>query len=142
MKRCPFTLLVGGVLMLGACENDKAIRATQHDRRQFQVVMEGKLRQIDRGIDQVSGAAAGADSAYVADVESLKRSQRVLRGRLSAIDAASDENWPALKDSLEFYYHHIQTEFGELVMREARAATAHVDSSSTRSGTSQASQTN
>ena len=142
MKRCPFALLVGGVLMLGACEKDEANRATQHDRRQFQVVMEGKLRQIDRGIEQVSGAAAGADSAYVADVESLRRSQRELRGRLSAMDAASDQNWPALKDSLEFHYHHIQAEFGELVvMREARAATAHVDSSSTKS-TTQASQTN
>lgn len=142
MKRCAFALLVGGVLMLGACENDEATRVRQHDRRQFQVVMESKLRQIDRGIEQVSGAAAGADSAYVADVESLKRSQRELRGRLSTMDAASDQNWPALKDSLESDYHNVRTQFGELETRGARAAAAHTDSSGVRSGVSQATQTN
>lgn len=147
MKRCACALLVGSVLAMGACENDEAIRVTRYDRRQFYVVMESKLRQIDRGIEHVSGAAVGADSAYVADVESLKRSQRDLRERLSAMGAASDQHWPALRDSLEFYYRDVRTQFGDLAtreatMREARTATAGMDSSSVGSSATEAAQTN
>jgi len=130
MKRCAFALLVCGVLTGGACENDEAVRVTRHDRRQFYVVMESKLRQMDRGIAQVDGAAAGADSAYAVDVENLKRSQRDLRDRLSAMDAASDQSWPALKDSLEFYYRIVRAQYGDIATHETRAETAHMDSSS------------
>jgi hypothetical protein len=142
MKRCAWALLVGGALVVGACENDKATRVTRTDRRQFHIVMEGKLRQIDREIEKVSGAATGADSAYVADVESLKRSQRDLRERLSAMGAASDQNWPVLKDSLEFYYRSVRTQFGDLAIRDALTTSAQLDSSSVGSSPSKAAQTN
>jgi hypothetical protein len=142
MKRRALALLVGGVLVMGACDDDEAMRVTRHDRRQFHVVMEGKLRQIDRGIEQVSDAATGADSAYVADVESLRRSQRDLRERLSAMGAASDQNWPALKDSLEFYYRDVRTHFDDLARRDAGAASAQLDSSSVEPSVSKAAQTN
>jgi hypothetical protein len=88
--------------------------------------MEGKFRQIDRGIAQL--AATGTDSAYAANVERLSRSQRELRERLTAMDAASDEDWPTLRDSLEVHYRRVRVQYGEVAMHETRAETA--DSSS------------
>lgn len=130
MNRCALALLVGSVLVGGACENDEAMRVTRNDRRQFYVVMESKLRQIDRGIARMDGAAASGDSAYAVDVENLKRDQRNLRERLSAMVAAPDQSWPELKDSVEFYYRGIRTQYGDITTRETRAAAAQTDSTS------------
>lgn len=130
MNRCALALLVGSVLVGGACENDEARRVTRNDRRQFYVVMESKLRQIDREIARMDGAAGGVDSAYAADVEHLKRDQRNLRERLSAMVAAPDHNWPELKDSVEFYYRGVRAQYGNITTRETRAAAAEADSTS------------
>lgn len=129
MDRCRLALAVAALSVAGACARDDGGRATRQERRQFSVVMEGKARQLDRGIAQLSDASAPIDSARAADVENLKQSQRTLRERLSAVDSAPDDAWPALRDSLESYYRGVRLQYGALSHYDARVEQAAADSS-------------
>lgn len=129
MGRCRLALAVAALSVAGACAPDDGGRAARQERRQFSVVMESKVRQLDRGIAQLSDASAETDSARAADVEALKQSQRTLRERLASIDSAPDDAWPALRDSLESYYHGVRSKYGALSHYDARVEQADVDSS-------------
>lgn len=113
-----------GALLLAACARNDAAQFHREERRQFQFVMESKLRQLDRRIARLAGAATAPDSSYAGDVEKLKRSQLTLRDRLSAMDAATDAQWPALRDSVESTYHDVRQRCGFLAQRDAGAGTA------------------
>jgi hypothetical protein len=46
------------------------------------------------------------------------------------MDTAPDQNWPELKDSVEFYYRGVRAQYGDITTRETRAVTVHADSTS------------
>jgi hypothetical protein len=115
--------------LVGACARDDGGRATRQERRQFSIVMASKVRQLDRGIAQLGDASAPLDSVRAANVETLKQSQQTLRERLASIDSAPDQAWPALRDSLESYYHGVRLQYGTLSHYDARVEQAVVDSS-------------
>jgi hypothetical protein len=128
MKPCAGTACLLGVLLLVGCVDDDAGRAMRYQRRQFHAVMEGKLRQIDHGIARLGSARFESDSTYAGEVENLKRRQRTLRERLAAMDAATDQQWPALQDSVQSDYRGVREQYAALVSREARATAVHRDS--------------
>jgi hypothetical protein len=109
VDRCRFALVAGTLCVLAACANEEATRISREDRRQFHVVMESKLRQIDRGIALLGQSATPGDSTYEGNVAALKQRQNALRERLIILSAATDEEWMVQRDSVEFDYH------GELV---------------------------
>lgn len=129
MDRCRLALAIAALSAVGACARDDGGRAVRQERRQFSVVMESKVRQLDRGIAQLADASTPLDSIRAADVEQLKHSQRTLRERLSAVNSAPDEAWPALRDSLESYYHGVRLRYGALSNYDARVEQAAADSS-------------
>lgn len=129
MYRCSLTIITVATLALGACARDDAGRAARQERRQFQFVMESKLRQLDRGIAKLGDVTVQTDSIYVENVESLKDKQRVLREKLAAMDTVSEEEWPSLKDSVETTYHDVRAHYGALAHRESEDAPAPADSS-------------
>lgn len=115
-------------IALGACARDDAGRAARQERRQFQIVMESKLRQMDRGIAKLGHVAVETDSSYAGDVESLKDNQRILREKLAAMGTVSDEAWPSLRDSVETTYHEVRAQYGALSHREPEIPPAPADS--------------
>jgi hypothetical protein len=131
MNRWIAACLVGVVMVGGGCSADEESRVNREERRQFYVVMESKLRQIDRGINQLDSVTSEADSVYAGDVERLKDNGRTLRGRLAAMNSASNEEWPALRDSIETYYHGVRTQYATLVSRATQYASTDRDSAST-----------
>lgn len=118
MYRCSLAILTVFTLALGACARDDTGRAARQERRQFQLVMESKLRQLERGIAKLGDVAVETDSSYVENVESLKDKQRVLREKLASMDTVSEEEWPSLKDSVEITYHDVRAHYGALAHRE------------------------
>lgn len=95
--------------LLAACGARDENRASQEARRQFHAVMEGKLRQLDRGI--ASRAYAVEDSAHVA---ALRKQQRTLQGQLDEMADASDQRWLSLKESLETEYRDLREQYAAI----------------------------
>jgi hypothetical protein len=110
--------------VLAACAKDEAPAISRQERRQFHVVMESKLRQLDRGIAQLGEVAPPADSVYAMDVAALKHNQDSLRERLTTMAAASDDEWLAQRDSVESHYHGVRNQYGALAHRESPSAAA------------------
>jgi hypothetical protein len=143
MKRWVVAFLAVAVMVGAGCSSDEERRLNRQERRQFYVVMESKLRQIDRGMVQLGDVASHADSAYASDVERLKDNGRTLRGKLDTMNTASNEEWPALRDSLEHDYHGVRLQYADLKDRATRyyapaihdSATATTSSSMGRGGT-------
>lgn len=79
--------MAGTLCVLAACANDEATRISRQDRRQFHVVMESKLRQLDRGIALLGQATEPGDSTYEGDVAALKQRQIALRERLATLSS-------------------------------------------------------
>lgn len=132
MKRrgCVLGLLV--LSMIGACAADEQGRpvVSRQERKQFQIVMESKLKQLDRGIADLGRVATEGDSVYIDEIDRLKRSQTALREELTATSTTADEEWPALKDSLESAYHRVRERYGELLNRDLRSVEPAMDDSS------------
>ncbi len=123
-------LFTGGAMCIGgACSRDEAARIQRQERRQFSIVMESKMRQHDRGIATLGEGTTTIDSLFAIEVEDLKRNQQALRSRLSAIDAVPEQEWPALRDSVELDYHIVREQYGALVHYEPLVAPAPADSS-------------
>ncbi len=118
--------------VVGACTRDEASAVQRQERRQFHIVMESKLRQLDLGIARLVRETPPIDSVFAGEVQDLERSQQSLREKLVAMNTVSDQEWPALKDALEVDYRTVRDRYGDMTMREARAASAHVDSSGMR----------
>lgn len=115
--------MAGTLCVLAACANEEATRISRQERRQFHVVMESKLRQLDRGIAQLGEVVAPGDSTYEGDVAALKLRQTALRERLVTLSSATDEVWMAQRDSVELDYHGVREQYGALAHREVPAAT-------------------
>jgi hypothetical protein len=128
MKRWVSAFLAGAVAIGGGCSADDEGRVNRQERRQFYIVMESKLRQFDRGIIELRGVTNDADSVYAADVERLKDNGRALRSKLNAINSVSNEAWPALRDSVEVYYHGVRSQYAELMSRASQYASVGRDS--------------
>jgi hypothetical protein len=127
-------LLSGGAMCIsGACSRDEAARIKRQERRQFSIVMESKMRQLERGIAGLGDASTTMDSVFASEVENLKRNQQALRSRLAAMDAVPEREWPALRDSVETDYHVVREQYGALVHHESLAEPARVDSSTSDS---------
>ncbi|HXV12956.1 MAG TPA: hypothetical protein VEC56_02000 [Candidatus Krumholzibacteria bacterium] len=123
-------LLSGGAMCIGgACSRDDAARLKRQERRQFSIVMESKMRQLDRGIASLGDTPTLTDSVFASEVEDLKRNQQALRSRLAAMSAVPEREWPALRDSVETDYHHVREQYGALVHHETLAEPAPADSS-------------
>jgi hypothetical protein len=130
MYRCSLAIItVVATVALGACARDDAGRAARQERRQFQIVMESKLRQLDRGIAKLGGVALETDSSYSGDIENLKGKQLALREKMAIMGTVSDEAWPSLRDSVEINYHDIRAHYGALAHREPDSPMAPPDSS-------------
>lgn len=115
--------MAGTLCVLAACANEEATRISRQERRQFHVVMESKLRQLDRGIARLGEVVAPGDSTYEGDVAALKLRQTALRERLVTLSSATDEVWMAQRDSVELDYHGVREQYGALAHREVPAAT-------------------
>ncbi len=102
---------------LSACEARDERRQSRESRRQYEVVMAGKLRQLDRSIATLP--YAGADSAYANRVDALRQRHRSLQSRLGDMSAASDQDWLSWKDSLEVGYRDLRDEYGLLERSDA-----------------------
>ena len=113
-------LLVLGLSVVGACSRGDAGQVNRQARRQFHIVMESKLRDLDRGIAGLVSSPATADSAYVTGIEDLKRSQAELQAELKALDSASDQEWLAHRDSVQSHYHANRAQYGALAKYETR----------------------
>jgi hypothetical protein len=134
MKRWVIAFLAGAVVVGGGCSSDEESGINRQERRQFNIVMESKLRQMDRGIAQLGGVSSQADSVYLGDVERLKDNGRTLRNKVDAMNAASNEAWPALRDSVEHYYHGVRSQYADLMDRATRYhAPAGLDSAAATS---------
>jgi hypothetical protein len=128
MKRGALSLTIVVVLVCG-CQKHESRPVAWHERRQFQAVIATKLKQLDRSIAQLPSIATEQDSAYAVGIEDLKRGERKLRVRFDAMTTASDEEWPALKDSMEFYYHRIREQYENIADIARPSGTAPADSS-------------
>lgn len=128
MSRRRHLYFAAALLAVVACSRDDGGRAARLERRQFRVVMESKMRYLDRGIAHLAEASPG-DSLRSGDVENLKRNQRVLRGRLASMDETSEAEWPALRDSLEYYYHGVRAQYEALSHDGARVEQTAADPS-------------
>jgi hypothetical protein len=122
-------VVVAVASVMGACALDDVSKAVRENRRQFRVVMESKMRQLDRGIAHLNGASQSPDTVRVGDVANLKRNQQALRVMLASVDGASDAEWPALRDSLENCYHGVRSQYDALAHYGARVEQAVADSS-------------
>ena len=110
--RCSRHVLLTWVLaacLLAACDARDENRASKETRRQFHAVMEGKLRQLDRGI--ASLAYAAEDSAHIA---ALREQQRTLQGQLHEMANASDQRWLSLKESMETEYRDLREQYAAI----------------------------
>ncbi len=105
-------------LAIGGCgqQGDGRMRES---RNQFHFVMETKMRDLDRSIDTLSDDGVARASALRGDYDAL-------RTRLTALNAASDEEWPEARDSMEVHYRVVRARFDE-----ARRAQVYVHSDRT-----------
>ena len=110
--RCSRRALLTCVLtasLLAACDARDENRASKEARHQFHAVMEGKLRQLDRGIAALAYAAE--DSAHIA---ALRKQQRTLQGQLHEMANASDQRWMSLKESMETEYRDLREQYAAI----------------------------
>ena len=116
--------------LLAACSARDENRASQEARRQFHLVMEGKLRQLDRGIGSLATSPADSSS-----LEVLKQQQRTLQSQLDDMAAASDESWLSLKESLEVDYRDLRDQYAVFDRRNSTtSARAEADTLGTSGG--------
>lgn len=135
--QCSRRALLAWVLtlcLIGGCNARDETRASKESRRRFHAVMEGKLRQLDRGIATL--AESPADSAAASE---LRLRQQTLQGQLKAMAAESDQSWLSLKENLEVEYRDLREQCA-LLDRNSSATSAHAEPDTV--GTSGGVQTN
>jgi hypothetical protein len=101
--------LVLACLLSGCGASNESRSSAKESRRLFHSVMEGKLRQLDRGIATI--AYAPSDSA---SMDVLRQRQRALHDRLDDMTTASDLRWHSMKDSVEVEYRELRDQYATL----------------------------
>ena len=98
----------------GGCTGREQTQAREQ-KRQFQIVMETKLAQLEQKTDAL--AHDTTDSVTVArgpEIEELQRSQREFRGKVAALADAPESQWSEAKASMESEYLDLEKRYAEL----------------------------
>ena len=115
----PFVL---ACLLSGCDASNEGRSSAKETRRQFHSVMEGKLRQLDRGIETL--AFAPADSV---SMDALRQRQRALHDRLDDMASANDVRWQAMKESVEVEYRELRDQYATMDRSASTSARAEPD---------------
>lgn len=112
-RRYGLSLLLVATLASG-CTGRGQTQARE-ERRQFQIVMETKLAQLEQRTDALS--LERADSAAVAgagEIEDLRRSQREFREQVATLADAPESKWSEVKTAMESQYLDLEKRYAEL----------------------------
>jgi len=116
MKRTLVIVTAVISLGLGACASGKSDIAAQKDR--FQTDMESKLSEIGVRVSNMRENVIGApDSARVefdAQIDDIAELKEELGGRIARIDEATDQQWAAVKESIETQYEQLEDKVDQL----------------------------
>ncbi len=100
--------------LAGGCGGREQTQARQQ-KRQFQIVMETKLAQLERRTDALAREAADTVAvARAGEISNLQRSQREFRARVASLSDASEPQWSEAKTSLESEYLDLEKRYVDL----------------------------
>jgi hypothetical protein len=117
-------------------------RQFRQEKRQFAIVMNSKVKQMERRTAQLYAGMLAGDSLTV-EVDTLKRRQGELRAELTSIDEADPAVWKELRPAMESRYYDLERHYYEIASvtaaREAAAAaTDSLEVNVTKDNTAQA----
>jgi hypothetical protein len=126
----------------GAGGGSQRQRQFRQEKRQFAIVMNSKVKQMERRTAQLYAGMLAGDSLTV-EVDTLKRRQGELRAELTSIDEADPAVWKELRPAMESRYYDLERHYYEIASvtaaREAAAAaTDSLEVNVTKDNTAQA----
>jgi hypothetical protein len=112
-QRYGLSLLLVATLA-GGC-GGRAETEAREQKRQFQIVMETKLSQLEERTDALTRDPA--DSVAVAsagEIAELQRSQREFRAKVASLADAPESQWGEAKTVMESEYLDLEKRYAEL----------------------------
>jgi hypothetical protein len=112
-QRCGLSLLLVATLAAG-CSGREQTQAREQ-KRQFQIVMETKLAQLEERTGTLaSDPADSGTAAHAGEIADLQQSQHEFRAKMASLADASDSEWSEAKTVLESEYLDLEKRYAEL----------------------------
>jgi hypothetical protein len=112
-QRCGLSLLLIATLA-GGCSGQQQTQAGEQ-KRQFQIVMETKLAQLEERTGALASEPAESGAvAPAAEIADLQQSQREFRAKMASLADAPDSEWSEAKTILESEYLDLEKRYVEL----------------------------
>jgi chlorite dismutase len=100
--------------LVGGCDGQEQQTAAR-EQRQFQIVMETKLTQLEERTDALARDPADTVAvAHAGEIADLQRSQREFRAKVASLADAPESQWSEAKTILESEYLGLEKRYAEL----------------------------
>jgi len=112
-RRHGLSLLLAVALVSGCTEREQT--QARQQKRQFQIVMETKLTQLEERTDALARDPADTVAvAHAGEIADLQRSQREFRAKVASLADAPESQWSEAKTILESEYLGLEKRYAEL----------------------------
>lgn len=107
------------VCSTGGCGRQMERTDIHQERRQFQIVMENKMHELERKVTDLEQNVQFDDERQRADEEiaELRRNYDALDDRMNELGEVSDLNWQDARKSVESGYGDLKRRYGALLSR-------------------------